>query len=203
MGFREVFAMPGTSKMTRQLMLYRNICRTTFHGPEELMRRFGIGRRMLQRDLKDLRDAGVIRLELDKKQDNYVESKKDAAFDETAVGRHRQHLARLNRLATLMDKLERTDMEALFSYESEAEEYSWYLEAMEEDPETFPPEDLGDPPLMPPLEDIRASYYLLFPDSNERQRQRDFKALNDAGYHIYYDHRYRRIIFDDPWLYER
>ncbi len=194
--------MPKTSKMTRQLKLYRNICRTVYHGPGELMDRFGIGRRMLQRDLKDLRDAGVIRLEFDKKQDNYMRSKKAPVFDETAAGRRRQHLVRLKRLATLMDKLERTDMDALDRYESEAEEYFWYKEAMEEDPETFPPEALGDPPLMPPLEDIRASYYRLFPDSNERLRQRDFKALNDAGYHIYYDHRYRSIIFDDPWAYE-
>ncbi len=194
--------MSKTSKMTRQLKLYRNICSTVYHGPEELMKRFGIGRRMLQRDLKDLKDAGVIRLELDKKQDNYIRSKKDPVFDDTATGRHRQHLLRLNRLATLMDKLERTDMDALDHYESEAEEYFRYKEAMEEDPENFPPENLGDPPLMPLLEDIKASYYRLFPDSNERLRQRDFKVLNDTGYHIYYDHRYRRIIFDDPWEYE-
>ena len=46
------------SKMTRQLKIYLNILTTTFHGPEELMEQFGISRRMLQRDLKDLRDAG-------------------------------------------------------------------------------------------------------------------------------------------------
>ena len=64
------------------------------------MKRFKISRRMLQRDLKDLRDAGVIRLTLDK-----------------------------------------------------------------------------------------------------RMRQRDFCALNDIGYNIYYSHKYKAIIFEDDWDY--
>ena len=89
-------------------------------------------------------------------------------------------------------------MEVLYRYESSLEEYIWYKEAMEEDPEAFPPENLGDMPKMPVLEDIKASYYELFPNSNERMRQRDFSALRDVGYEIYYSHKYRRIIFEDP-----
>ena len=121
-----------------------------------------------------------------------------AGSEGSATGRHRQHLIRLNRLTALMDRLERTDMEVLYRYESSLEEYIWYKEAMEEDPEAFPPENLGDMPKMPVLEDIKASYYELFPNSNERMRQRDFSALRDVGYEIYYSHKYRRIIFEDP-----
>lgn len=190
-------SISSDSKMTRQLKLYRNICETWYHGPDELMERFGISRRILQRDLKDLRDAGVVRLKLDKKQNNYIIADEPPVFDESAAGRHRQHLVRLKRLTTLIDRLSRTDIYELEQYESEAEEYLWYKEAMAADPEAFPPEDLADPPQMPVLEDIKASYYTLFPDSSERMRQRDFHALNDAGYNIYYSRRYKAIIFDD------
>ena len=193
--------MSNNSKMIRQLRLYRNICRTWYHGPDELMERFKISRRMLQRDLKDLRDAGVINLTLDKKDNNYVETSEPPFFDESVTGRRRQHLVRLKRLTTLMDNLERTDMDKISHYESELEEYDWYKEYMVEDPEEFPPEDLGDPPVMPVLEDVKASYYSLFPESNERMRQRDFSALNDAGYNIYYSHKYKTIIFEDDWEY--
>ena len=193
--------MSNNSKMIRQLRLYRNICKTWYHGPDELMERFKISRRMLQRDLKDLRDAGVIRLTLDKKDNNYVETSEPPIFDESVTGRRRQHLVRLKRLTTLMDNLERTDMDKISHYESELEEYDWYKEYMVEDPEEFPPEDLGDPPVIPVLEDVKASYYSLFPESNERMRQRDFSALNDAGYNIYYNHKYKTIIFEDGWEY--
>ncbi|MBR4760898.1 MAG: hypothetical protein IK078_12235 [Lachnospiraceae bacterium] len=40
------------SKMARQLNLFDYICCTTYHGPAELMKRFNVSRRMLQRDLK-------------------------------------------------------------------------------------------------------------------------------------------------------
>ena len=189
-------AISYDSKMTRQLMLYRNICQTYYHGPEDLMRRFGISRHMLQRDLKDLRDSGSLQLKLDKKEKNYVDSDEPALFDESAAGRRRQHLIRLKRLTTLIDQLERTDMDKLENYESALDEYISYQEYMAEDPEAFSPEDLIDPPAMPALADIKASYYSLFPESNERIRQRDFKALNAAGYNIYYSHKYRSIIFE-------
>ena len=193
--------MSNNAKIIRQLLLYLNICKTWYHGPGDLMERFKINRRMLQRDLKDLRDAGVIRLTLDKKNNNYVYAEKPPVFDETSTGRHRQHLIRLRRLTTLMDNLARTDMDKISHYESEVEEYDWYKEAMVEDPEEFPPENLGDLPKIPVLEDIKASYYLLFPDSNERMRQRDFRVLNDIGYNIYYSHKYKAIIFEDYWEY--
>ncbi len=187
-------------KMTRQLKLYRDICSSYYHGPDELMQSFNISRRMLQRDLKDLRDSGSISLKLDKKTKNYIESENPAVFDDSSTGRRRQHLIRLNRLTTLIDRLERTDTYELDRYESALEEYAYGLELSEEDPQTFPPEEIGEAPVMPELEDIKASYYSLFPESNERMRQRDFKALRDAGFDIYYSHKYRTIIFSPDTL---
>ncbi len=188
-------------KMKRQLEIYMNIKKTKFHGPDELMRRFKISRRMLQRDLKDLRDAGVLKLKLDKKHNNYIDSDKTPVFDESATGRHRQHLIRLNRIATLINRLERTDIYELEKYEFAYEEYLNFIDFSIEDPITFPPESIGDPPVMPTLTDVNASYYSLFPDSNERMRQRDYQVLNELGYEIHYIRKYKTVIFKDPFLY--
>lgn len=190
-------ASKNNNKIIRQLSIFIDISTTTYHGPEDLMKRFDISRRMLQRDLKDLKDAGIIRLKLDRKDKNYIEDEKPAVFDETSKGRHRQHLIRLRRLCILYDRLPRSPIYDIEKYESEYQEYLDYKEYMAEDPETFPPEDLGKPPQKPVWEDIRAAYYKLFPDSSERMRQRDFNALNDAGLDISYNRRYRNFIFDD------
>ncbi len=184
-------------KMRRQLLMYNNICHTEYHGPEDLMRRFKISFRTLQRDLRDFRDAGILHLKHDKKRNNYILHDKDPVFNETVTGRRRQHLIRLHRLCTLIDRLERTDMDAFDRFITDLDDYLWYREVMVEEPDKFPPEECPDRPVMPQLEDIKASYYSLFPDSNERQRQRDFKALREIGYEIYYDHQYRIIIFDN------
>ena len=41
-------------------------------------------------------------------------------------------------------------------------------------------------------------YYELFPDANEKMRQRDFAQLNKIGYHISYDNTERRY---NMWSY--
>ena len=185
------------SKMIRQLNIYYHITTTYYHGPNELMKRFHISLRMLQRDLMDLRDCGVLNVKYQKSGNNYILSDKNAVFDETAKGRHRQHLIRLHRLVILIDNLPRTYMEDLRNYESAYDEYTFYRdELMVEDPETYPPEELGDPPVLPEFPDIKAAYYSLFPDSNERTRQRDFKELNNAGFCIYYSRKYKTFIFE-------
>lgn len=187
----------NNDKIIRQISIYSNILSTVYHGPDDLMKRFGINRRMLQRDLKDLRDAGIIRLKLDKKENNYIKAEIPVEFDGSATGRHRQHLVRLNRLATLINRLPRTPIYELNTYEMEYQEYLDYKEYMVEDPKTFPPGDLWNPPVMPVWENIKEAYYELFPDSSERMRQRDFEALNEAGFDIHYDRKYRNFIFVD------
>ncbi len=184
-------------------MLYDYITTTHFHGPSELMRRFQISRRTLQRDLKALKDSGVISLTYRKaegeERENYVLSDEEAEFDETASGRRRQHLIRLKRLATLIDRLPRTDMHAIHEYESALYDYELFTE----EPGDLTPEEIGERPEPPELPDIRAAYYSLFPNSNERTRQRDFEVLNDIGFSIYYSRKYQIFIFedDDPYYY--
>ena len=45
--------------------------------------------------------------------------------------------------------------------------------------------------------DLKAEYYALFPNSNERTRQRDFKELREAGFNIYYSEEYKTYIFEE------
>ena len=49
----------------------------------------------------------------------------------------------------------------------------------------------------PEFFDLKAEYYELFPDSNERTRQRDFEEMNNAGFTIYYSRKYKTFIFED------
>ena len=63
------------SKMARQLQLYNIIAQIrsgAVYSPAELMDSFGISLRMLQRDLKDLRDCGLINVSFKKSENKYV-----------------------------------------------------------------------------------------------------------------------------------
>ncbi len=193
--------------MIRQLLIYDRICGVpdvdltysgTIAGPDDLMKRFGISKRMLQRDLKDLRDCGLINVKLSRSRNRYLDAG-DATFDETAGERRKQHLRRLNRLGTLIIKLSKTPYSLIEDYESGLRMFEDILDMAGEDPEGFPPdyieyerERIPDPP---PLFDLKAEYYELFPGSNERTRQRDFKALADAGFELYYSKFYKSYIF--------
>ena len=196
-------------KMSRQLNIYYYLITRHFHGLEELKNDFGIGTRMLQRDLKDLRDAGVINVKYDKKENNYV-IVDDGCFDESAPARRKEHLTRLHRLATLINNLTETDIEELEHYESAVEEYYYSIELFSEIPEgeteyeRYEREDLLELtleeglPEKPVLADLKAEYYALFPDSYERKRQRDFKALSDAGFEIEYNRMFKAYTFFAP-----
>ena len=95
-----------------------------------------------------------------------------------------------------------TPVSEIDDYEYGIREFEEYVELTKEDPVTFPPEDIE---LMrefyihepPEFYDLKSEYYALFPDSSERTRQRDFKALREAGYLIYYSSKYKTFIFED------
>ena len=187
--------MEKISKMTRQLKLYYQLISSRIIGPGDIMSCFGISRRMLQRDLKDLRDCGLINVKYDRRQDSYT-SAGDAIFDESAKERRKHHLIRLYRIGTLIRKLSQTDMDELHLYESLLEEYIESVRESREDPEQFPPDEIPDKPERPDLADIKAEYYSLFPNSNERTRQRDFEEMNRAGFRIYYNRKLKSFIYE-------
>lgn len=211
------------NKMSRQLNEYVILQNTqVFHGPGELTRMFGISLRTLQRDLKDLRDAGAIDVTYDAGTDNYIcnleknseecgtnEGTK-SRINEPRGTRRFEHLNRLSRLCTLIDRLTPTDTYALEEYESRIREHEFMLETFSEVPDNETEEERLDReemlkmtqeeelPEPPEFADLKAEYYALFPDSYERKRIRDFKALSDAGFKITYSRRYRVHLWSFP-----
>ena len=190
-------------KMARQLQIYDIIAGVrngAVYSPTEIMSSFGISRRMLQRDLKDLRDCGLINVKYDKTKDQYVLDE-DTVFDNTASPRRKQHLLRLYRIGTLIHCLTRTDSDSLEKYEYGVKEFEEYLEDAKEDPKNNSPEDIESMrefyiPQDFEFYDLKAEYYDLFPDSNERTRQRDFEEMNRAGFKIYYSRKYKSFIYE-------
>ena len=190
------------TKMARQLQIYNciaSIRNDAVYSPTELMDIFKISRRMLQRDLKDIRDCGLINVKYDKSQDRYILGE-DIVFDDSASPRRRQHLLRLYRIGTLITTLPQIDIEALHSYEDRLEEFNEFVEETKDDPDTTPESIETVRSFMIPdevdLPDIKEKYYALFPDSNERTRQRDFKEMNRAGFNIYYSRKHKAFIFE-------
>ena len=185
-------------KMARQLQIYDMLSAVrngAVYGPADIMNSFGISLRMLQRDLKDLRDCGLIKLKYNKAGDRYVLDG-DAAFDETAPPRRRQHLIRLYRLGTLIHGLSRTDSKNFELFRHELEEFYDYLEDTEDTPEEIA--YMRKFYILHDIEfhDLKSEYYALFPDSNERMRQRDFREMNSAGFNIYYSKDFRSYIYE-------
>ena len=187
------------SKMTRQLKIYYRLTASKIIGPDDIMREFDISRRMLQRDLKDIKDSGLLNVKLDRANNNYIKTD-DAMFDETAPDRRRSHLLRLYRIGTLIWSFPHISIDRLHMYETLLEEYKEALQDALQDslnnPKQYPPEELPDKPEYPDLPDLKAGYYEFFPDSNERTRQRDFEELNRAGFKIYYERKYKAFLFE-------
>lgn len=190
-------------KMARQLQIYdllAGVKNGAVYSPTEIMSSFGISRRMLQRDLKDLRDCGLINVRYDKTEDRYILAE-TISSDESIPIRRRQHLQRLFRIGTLIHGLTRTYTNELEHYEYGIQEFEEYLADAKNDPENNSPDDIETMrefyiPQDFEFYDLKAEYYSLFPDSNERTRQRDFEELNRAGFNIYYSRKHRAFIFE-------
>ncbi len=111
--------------------------------------------------------------------------------------RRLQHLKRLHRLGTLIFSLTPTDMDAVSGFYSGMEEFDFYIEElMNNGTLDHSPEEIPEKPVPPELDDLKAEYYSLFPDSSERTRQRDFETLNRAGFPIRYDRRIGKYIYE-------
>lgn len=190
--------------MARQLQVYdlvSDIIGGSIYNADELSKELGISIRMLQRDLKDLRDSGLIKLKFDRRENRYVPDG-EAIFDESSTPKRKKHLKKLYRLGILIRCLSKTDVKVLESYEYSLWEYNEYCEEVKDDPENNTPEELANMYKFyvtekPEFFDLKAEYYELFPDSNERTRQRDFEEMNKAGFTIYYSRKYKTFIFED------
>lgn len=152
----------------RQLLLYDIFYGSQEVSYEDIAARLPIGKKMVQRDIKALTDAGLICIRYSRKDKAYIHTAPGPAFDESAKGKRYAHLAKLKRIGTLMTELY---MERSY-YEVSGDDYF----------------------------SCKKCYYLLFPNANEKMRQRDFQQLNRIGYPISYDNMERRYHMWDGYV---
>lgn len=105
----------------RQLLLY-DICRNCEQvSYEEITVRLPIGRKMIQRDIGTLTDAGLICVKYSRKAKAYIDSGQQPVFCEGVKGKSYAHLKKIKRIATLMTELE-TDENSY--YEDDGDDYN-------------------------------------------------------------------------------
>ena len=194
------------AKMTRQLKLYYYLIHSEYHGPEDLMTLFDYPNvRMMQRDMKDLRDSGLIAdIRLDRKEKNYIVSDEYGEICTNTGKRRLEHLVRLQRLGIIITEFEPTNEYKLLQYEDDIAGYKDDMEIYKDDPEGYI-EQWGDKPVKPePMNffDVKKAYCQLFPDSSERTKQRDFQELREAGYFIEYRRDLKAYVITDEMMLE-
>lgn len=155
-------------RIERQLRLYELVCGYAITSFEAIAEVFpDMSRRMIQRDLKDLKDAGLVSVKYVRKAQGYVKEKQTPGFNEKTEPRRKAHLKRLHRIGRLMRELYNEDIPLYEKKDNEAEgEVQEYVTSKD-------------------------SYNELFPGLSERTRQRDFEVLRRLGYQVFYDHRDR------------
>lgn len=157
----------------RQLLLYDIFKGSEQVAYEDIISRLPIGKKMVQRDIKILMDAGLIQIKYSKKDKAYIHDPVNPpSYNENIKGKYGKHLIKLRRIATLMNELY---MDKDSYYEVEGDVYY----------------------------SCKTCYYELFPEANERMRQSDFKHLNNIGYTVTYDNYNRRYkMWDGYYLRE-
>ena len=185
------------NKLQRQLTLLAFMIHTDLHSPYDVKSHFRYpNSRAWERDFKDLREAGVIRIKYRKKDDsietflgdetendNYqVEVILEEGLPEPA--KKDKHLSELHHLAKLLAGLPQTDFEELYRYErddtSDGQECEEEIQTIER----------------PVLADAIAAYQSIYPEADEADRERDFDRLNQLGFYIKYSENYKGYIVD-------
>lgn len=156
------------TKTERQLLLYEVFSRFYGQELETIFSVLPIERRMLQRDVKDLMDAGLISVTFSKEKQAYIKSNQAVSFrEDTKKPNRTKHLKMLNRQGTLLRE----------SYNDEISSEEKY-----------------DRKKYTSCKDV---YERLFPEENARTRQRDFQTLCRIGYPIKYNRKIQYYEFYD------
>ncbi len=156
------------TKTERQLLLYEVFCRFYGQDLETIFSVLPIERRMLQRDVKDLIDAGLISVTFSKEKQAYIKSNQEVSFHEDKKKPIRtKHLKMLNRQGTLMQKLNNEEISCEEKYDRK--KYT----------------------------SCKDVYEQLFPEESARTRQRDFQTLYRIGYPIKYNRKIQYYEFYD------
>lgn len=164
------------TKLERQLLMYDIFYHCTVIEFVEITNLLPINKKMIERDVKDLTDAGLISVTFSKKENGYIHSGEPKFCETETNERRKEHLTRLARLATLMRELD--------SNWSDEHEEDLELLARGGDDE--------DPDLLEYLEETKddyytavESYYEIFPDLPEDAWKQDFEVLENIGYTFY------------------
>lgn len=163
------------TKLERQLLMYDIFSQCTVIEFVEITNLLPINKKMIERDVKDLTDAGLINVTFSKKENGYIHSGEPKFCETETNERRKEHLTRLSRLATLMRKLDSSQSDY---YEERLEEDMRDL-GIEEEETCF--SDIDKLPYYTAVD----SYYELFPDASEEDWKRDFETLNRIGYTLY------------------
>lgn len=156
------------TKTERQLLLYEIFMRFYGQELETIFSVLPIERRMLQRDVKDLMDAGLISVTFSKEKQAYIKLKQEVSFHEDKKKPNRtKHLKMLNRQGSLMRELYNDEISSEEKYDRKK-----YISC----------------------KDV---YEQLFPEENARTRQRDFRTLYRIGYPIKYNRKIQYYEFYD------
>lgn len=156
------------TKTERQLLLYEVFCRFYGQDLETIFSVLPIERRMLQRDVKDLIDAGLINVTFSKEKQAYIKSKQEVSFREDMKKPNRtKHLKMLNRLGMLLRELYNEEISSEEKYDRK--KYT----------------------------SCKVVYEQLFPGESARTRQRDFQTLCRIGYLIKYNRNIQYYEFYD------
>lgn len=73
---------------------------------EEIIVRLPVGKKMIQRDIRILTDAGLICVKYSRKVNAYINSERLPVFCEDVKGKRYAHLKKIKRIATVMTELE-------------------------------------------------------------------------------------------------
>ncbi len=162
------------TKLERQLLVFDVISHCEVTEYVEITSLIPISTRTIQRDVKDLTDAGLIRVEFSKKENGYVHIGEPELNPSIPDGKKKKHLQDLYRLGTLMWNL-------TSSPEDLAEEKEIDLELEYGEGESFLTEEKKTKQRYTAVD----SYCELFPGASEKDWKRDFEILSRIGYGFY------------------
>lgn len=97
--------MESYTKTQRQLLLYEILYTYQEVAMEELLRRLGVSKKTVQRDMEDLTDAGLIKLTYSRKNKSYKPEGTTGIISEPEGTCRYSHLKKLRRLAAFMEEL--------------------------------------------------------------------------------------------------
>lgn len=198
------------NKLIRQMEIYRifYVCRTIEY--REITRLIDVSIKTIQRDVKDLSDAGLIAVRFSKKRNGYVHLKdcKSTIFDENGgqiltpqvfdenQARNR-HLKKLNRLAVIIVGIENEDIPLYEKQDYDNDTvYQYAIDESEEylrDFNEFPESDGNENRHYYNYVDW---YKETFPDCSKSTMYRDFKDLKRLGLQIGYNREEQYYDYD-------